>query len=105
MEAQKADWKQLSLEEKKSLYFIAFGPHGPRETLPPGFHTKVALTSAAVVAASGALFLWIRSKGEEKPATLSKEWQEASNEYAKENKMNPITGISSDGYKGKGFVQ
>src|ERR1700691_3056242 len=70
------------------------------------------------------------------PKTLTKEWQEASNERAIEQKMNPITGtflppsyhslrflappgsmanfvlpqppplpgISSEGYKGKGFV-
>ncbi|KDR69308.1 hypothetical protein GALMADRAFT_282736 [Galerina marginata CBS 339.88] len=36
---------------------------------------------------------------------LTKEWQEASNERALEMKLNPITGISSEGYKGKGFVQ
>lgn len=54
---------------------------------------------------------------------MSKEWQEASNERAKEQKMNPIsgklylmyfsnpytelrffTGITSEGYSGKGFV-
>ncbi|KAJ1727957.1 cytochrome c oxidase [Coemansia biformis] len=40
-----------------------------------------------------------------KPRTMTKEWQEASNRYAKEHNMNPISGISSEGYKGKGFVQ
>ena len=64
------------------------------------------------------------------PKTLTKEWQEASNERAKELNLNPITGmystnynilcrlisymrlfsflflgISSEGYSGKGFVQ
>jgi len=55
---------------------------------------------------------------------MTKEWQEASNERALEQKLNPITGvysafagcagylsqlflagISSEGYKGPGFVQ
>lgn len=36
---------------------------------------------------------------------MTKEWQEASNERGREQKQNPITGISSDGYKGKGHVQ
>jgi hypothetical protein len=64
------------------------------------------------------------------PKTMTKEWQEASTEIAKEQKINPITGksfarmrsnvrhgsliprpcratstgISADGYAGKGFV-
>jgi cytochrome c oxidase subunit 4 len=35
---------------------------------------------------------------------MTTEWQEATNEYMKGQKANPITGISSEGYKGKGFV-
>ena len=42
--------------------------------------------------------------GEEKPLTTTKEWEEATNEYLREQKSNPITGISSEGYKGKGYV-
>ncbi|KAJ1940152.1 cytochrome c oxidase [Kickxella alabastrina] len=41
----------------------------------------------------------------EKPRTLTKEWQEASNAIAIEKNINPISGISSEGYSGKGFVQ
>jgi cytochrome c oxidase subunit 4 len=40
----------------------------------------------------------------EKPKTISKEWEEATNEYMKEQKMNPISGIASEGYQGKGYV-
>jgi cytochrome c oxidase subunit 4 len=36
---------------------------------------------------------------------MTKEWQEASNALMKEKNMNPITGISSTGYKGPGQVQ
>jgi cytochrome c oxidase subunit 4 len=39
------------------------------------------------------------------PKTLTKEWEEATNERAREMKINPISGISSEGYSGKGFVQ
>lgn len=35
---------------------------------------------------------------------MTKEWQEASNEYARANKINPISGVSSEDYKGTGFV-
>ena len=36
---------------------------------------------------------------------MTKEYQEQMTERAKEKKLNPISGISSEGYKGKGFVQ
>jgi cytochrome c oxidase subunit 4 len=40
----------------------------------------------------------------EKPKTLTPEWEEATNEYLKEQKSNPISGIGSEGYQGKGYV-
>ncbi|ORY89552.1 cytochrome c oxidase subunit IV [Syncephalastrum racemosum] len=105
-EAQKGDWKVLSQEDKKAAYYIAFGPHGPREPLTkPGHSAKVWGGVAGVMVASAALFYVIRVNGEEKPATFSKEWQEATNEYLKSQNSNPISGISSEGYKGKGYVQ
>ncbi|KAI8576988.1 hypothetical protein K450DRAFT_253826 [Umbelopsis ramanniana AG] len=104
-EAQKADWKQLSLEEKKAAYYIAFGAHGPREPITkPGHNLKVVIGTIGVVAASAALFYVIRQNAIEKPKTISKEWEEATNEYMKEQKMNPISGIASEGYQGKGYV-
>ncbi|KAI9144778.1 cytochrome c oxidase polypeptide V [Paraphysoderma sedebokerense] len=104
LDLQKGDWKKLSVEEKKSLYYIAFGPHGPRERLEAGFQTKVALASVGVLAVSAGLFYWVRTASQSTPRTISKEWQEASNELAKQQKANPLTGIASDGYDGKGFV-
>ncbi|CAO3670035.1 unnamed protein product [Umbelopsis vinacea] len=104
-EAQKGNWKQLSLEEKKAAYYIAFGAHGPREPLTqPGHNLKVLIGSIGVIAASGALFYVIRQNAIEKPKTISPEWEEATNEYMKEQKMNPISGIASEGYQGKGYV-
>lgn len=35
---------------------------------------------------------------------MTKEYKEKENERAKEHNMNPIYGISSEGYKGKGFL-
>ncbi|KAF9301013.1 Cytochrome c oxidase subunit 5A [Mortierella antarctica] len=104
-QVQAGDWTKMSLEQKKAAYWVAFGPHGARTPLTGPNHTlKVVAGTASVVAAAGALFLWIRSKGGEKPVTLTKEWQEASNEYARANKINPISGVSSETYKGTGFV-
>lgn len=42
--------------------------------------------------------------GQETPHTISKEWEEATNEYLKSQNSNPISGISSEGYKGTGYV-
>ncbi|GAA5799261.1 cytochrome c oxidase subunit IV [Helicostylum pulchrum] len=104
-EAQKGDWKALSLDEKKAAYYIAFGAHGPREPLTkPGHGMKVITGVIGVLAASGALFYAIRLGGQEKPHTVSKEWEEATNEYLKSQNSNPISGISSEGYKGTGYV-
>ncbi|KAG0361884.1 cytochrome c oxidase subunit IV family [Gamsiella multidivaricata] len=103
-QVQAGDWTKMTLEQKKAAYWVAFGPHGARTPLTgPNHGAKVFVGTTAVVGAAGALFLWMRA-GKEKPSTTTKEWQEASNEYARENKINPITGISSDNYKGPGFV-
>ncbi|KAF9150399.1 Cytochrome c oxidase subunit 5A [Linnemannia schmuckeri] len=102
---QAGDWSKMTVDQKKAAYWVAFGPHGARTPLTgPGHAVKVVAGASAVLGVSGALFLWIRSKGNERPATLTKEWQEASNEYARANKINPISGVASEGYKGAGFV-
>ncbi|KAI7901515.1 cytochrome c oxidase subunit IV [Cokeromyces recurvatus] len=104
-EAQKGDWKSLSLDEKKAAYYIAFGAHGPREPLTkPGHGMKVLAGVTGVLAASGVLFYLIRLGAQETPKTVSREWQEATNEYLKSQNSNPVTGISSEGYKGTGYV-
>jgi len=37
------------------------------------------------------------------PRTMTKEWKDAETEYVKKQNGNPLTGISSEGYKGKGM--
>ncbi|EXJ61008.1 cytochrome c oxidase subunit 4 [Cladophialophora yegresii CBS 114405] len=101
----KVDWHEMTLQEKKAAWWIAFGPHGPRATDPPGEWTKVWVYTAAGVAISCALFLAIRAFSRPPPRTMTKEWQEATNEYLKSEKSNPIYGISSEGYSGRGHVQ
>ncbi|OCH88817.1 cytochrome c oxidase subunit IV [Obba rivulosa] len=104
-ELQKKDWKTLSIDEKKAAYYVAFGPHGPRApTHKPGDTVKLLLGTLAGIAVAGGVFAWFRSRAPPPPRSLTKEWEEASNELAREQKMNPISGISSEGYKGKGFV-
>ncbi|RMZ77969.1 hypothetical protein DV738_g4150, partial [Chaetothyriales sp. CBS 135597] len=101
----KVDWHELTLQEKKAAWWIAFGPHGPRAEDPPGEWTKVFLYSTIGVGIAVGIFLTVRSFAGPAPKSMTKEWQEATNEYLKAEKVNPIHGVSSEGYSGKGFVQ
>src|ERR1700712_1649992 len=67
-----------------TAYWIAFGPHGPRALPPPGETRKVILYTLLGMVASGALFGLTRHfANKEAPRTMTKEWQEASEEYLK----------------------
>ncbi|ESZ92005.1 cytochrome c oxidase subunit V [Sclerotinia borealis F-4128] len=101
----KINWAELTLQEKKAAYYIAFGAHGPRAQTPPGEGWRVAAYTFAGVGVSLALFLFIRMFAKGSPSTMNKEWQEATNEYLKSQNSEPISGISSEGYVGPGQVQ
>lgn len=103
-------------------YYVAFGPHGPRASVnPPGTTVKILTGVSALIASAGLLYAGFRSIGmlsfllvtmysrtfyfyfyfywKKKPCTappppktISKEWEEATNERAKELKINPISG-------------
>ncbi|KAI0819046.1 cytochrome c oxidase subunit IV family [Irpex lacteus] len=92
-EIQKKDWTTLSIDEKKAAYYVAFGPHGP-----------IVIWVAGLVGVAGALYATARGMAPPPPRTINKEWEEASNQRALEQKADPITGIASEGYSGKGFV-
>lgn len=66
-----------------TAYWIAFGSHGPRKETPKGEGWKVLSKVTQLVAVSVAVFYSTRIFAKEPPRTLTKEWQEASNEYAK----------------------
>ncbi|KAK4115640.1 cytochrome c oxidase subunit IV [Canariomyces notabilis] len=101
----KGSWKELTIQEKKAAYWIAFGPHGPRALPPPGENKTVALGVAAGIAVSLGIFVLVRSFAKPAPHTMTKEWQEATNEYLRAQNSDPLTGISSEGYNGPGHVQ
>lgn len=97
---------------------MAFGPHGPRAPVSaPGDGLKIFLATAALIGLGGVLFFTVQAFGTSficrsslwfthptslfhfvfvvaapPPKTLTKEWQEASNERAKQLNLNPITG-------------
>ncbi|KAL7931103.1 cytochrome c oxidase subunit IV family [Trichoderma chlorosporum] len=101
----KGSWNDLTLQEKKAAYWIAFGPHGPRTADPPGTNARVAWGVAIGLGASLALFAAIRVAAKPAPYTMNKEYQEATNELLKAQGADPLTGITSPGYTGKGVVQ
>ncbi|KAI1851654.1 hypothetical protein JX265_010737 [Neoarthrinium moseri] len=101
----KENWADLTLQEKKAAYWIAFGAHGPRAASPPDEGRKVALYTFIGVATSFVIFATMRMFAKPPPSTMTKEYQEASNEFVKAQNAEPFTGISSPGYEGKGMVQ
>lgn len=64
-----------------AAYWIAFGPHGPRAVTPPGEGWKVLGYTLGGVAVSFAIFATVRMFAGKEPSTMTKEYQEASNEY------------------------
>ncbi|PWN35098.1 cytochrome c oxidase subunit IV [Meira miltonrushii] len=105
-ELQRKDWKELSVDQKKAAYFISFGPHGPRKAITqPGQAMRTMVGVSAIVGATVAVFFGIRHFAAPPPKTMTKEYQDAMTEKAREEKLNPISGISSEGYKGKGYEQ
>ena len=66
-----------------SAWWIAFGPHGPRAETPPGEWSRIFLYTGIGVAVSVVLFTVIHSFARPPPRTMTKEWQEATNEYLK----------------------
>ncbi|KAI9885320.1 MAG: hypothetical protein M1823_002905 [Watsoniomyces obsoletus] len=101
----KTDWHELTWQEKKASYWIAFGPHGPRAVAPPGENWRVFYATMLGVGIAIVIFAIQRQFAKPGPSTMTREWQEASNELMKAQKTEPITGVSSEGYTGKGLVQ
>jgi len=102
----RVDWNELTLQEKKAAYWIAFGPHGPRAEAPQGENTKVITYTLIGVLAGSVIFALTHHFSNPPPHTMTKEWQEATNEYFKENRIEPITGAGNKNFRGgKGMVQ
>merc|ERR1712000_644530 len=101
----KVNWAELTLQEKKAAYYIAFGAHGPRAQAAPNEGWKVFGYVCAGIGATFVLFAGIRGFAKGSPSTMNKEYQEATNEYLKAQNSEPISGISSEGYSGPGMVQ
>lgn len=122
----------ILIPSRNTAYWIAFGPHGPRALPPPGENWYVFKLTMLGVGISFIIFCAIRSLARPAPKTMNSQYQEMTNEYLKvrnahnntcginlfvssfialtmlfrqRQKTEPITGISSEGYVGKGMVQ
>ena len=70
-------------------YWIAFGPHGPLAQSPPDENRKVILYTAVGILFSFTLFASMRAFGGQPPSTMTKEYQEATNEFLKVSRRPP----------------
>lgn len=76
-----------------AAYWIAFGPHGPRAQAPADEGRKVALYVAIGVGVSLAVFSTMRMFAKPPPPTMTKEYQEASNEFVKVRSSRKTTRV------------
>lgn len=88
----KVDWKEMTWTEKKAAYWISFGPHGPRALPPPGEGKLVFLYTMYGIGISFVIFVIIRMFAGPAPSTMTKEYQEASEEFLRNQGSEVITG-------------
>ncbi|PVZ96880.1 hypothetical protein BB558_005625 [Smittium angustum] len=102
----KNDWTAVSKDDKRAIYYINYGSYGFREPISKkGDGMKILMGTSAIIGASLLTSFIIQKVAGSQPRTMTKEWQEESNKYAISQNSNPITGVSSEGYSGKGHVQ
>ncbi|KAL9022128.1 MAG: hypothetical protein Q9185_000746 [Variospora sp. 1 TL-2023] len=137
----KTNWHEMTLQEKKAAYWIAFGPYGPRALPPPGEGKWVFWNTMLAVGVAAVIFAITRQLARPAPKTMNAQYQAMTNEYlkvgiracfsstlsivfcsrrgvffvgkeddadirtAQSQKTEAITGVSSEGYQGKGMIQ
>lgn len=70
---QEGPWTELTPEEKRAAYFVAFGEHGPRANVhPKGFQYRVIVGTVLGLAASSVMFYGIRLMANPPPRTMSR---------------------------------
>ncbi|KAJ3279311.1 Cytochrome c oxidase subunit 5A [Borealophlyctis nickersoniae] len=90
-EAQKGDWKKMSMEQKRAAYYIAYGAYGPRTGPNPASKYKIATwTTIFVSAAITGSILWKKYVIPDLP-TMTKEWKEAEAQIALERRVDPFS--------------
>lgn len=103
-ERMKGDWNEMTMDEKKAAWWVAYGEFGIRRPPPPGFYWRVFGGTLLTISGGIGLFALTRQFAEPFPDTISREYQEATNKMLREYNADPITGISSENYNGPGHV-
>eukprot|EP00051_Salpingoeca_urceolata_P032068 m.14155 g.14155 ORF g.14155 m.14155 type:complete len:130 (-) comp4742_c0_seq1:1817-2206(-) len=89
VEKSKGPWNALSADERVALYRSAY-PLSRKEAMnPPSDTTKVLTYIGIGIAASFVLFKAVSAGFQSVPATMTKEWEDASQEKKKKYNMNP----------------
>ncbi|KAK9458573.1 Cox5b/Cox5a [Lipomyces oligophaga] len=92
-ERQKADWTDLTLDEKRASFYISYGPWGPRKPMHSTTdYYKIYGGIVLGLAVSAAVFATARSFAGPVPHTMTKEWQEASDKLYKDGLTEPFSG-------------
>ncbi|KAI9208783.1 cytochrome c oxidase subunit IV family, partial [Polychytrium aggregatum] len=91
-EAQKGDWKKLSLDQKRAAYFVAYGTYGPRTLPDPILKYKVATWVGSFLLLTYGLWAYYVNEYTPKLVTQTPEWQEDEKVRAIEAKQNPYYG-------------
>lgn len=95
VERQKADWRELTPLEKKAAWYISYGEWGPRRPVhAKGDTQRIFIGTMIGVAAAFGAFALIRAFMPEKNKSMSKEWQQATNEQLEEINAEPFTGFN-----------
>ncbi|KAK5171517.1 hypothetical protein LTR04_002408 [Oleoguttula sp. CCFEE 6159] len=84
----KVDWHELTKQEKKA-----------------GEGWTILAYTAIGVGVSAVLFFVARYNARPAPKTMTREYQEMTNEYLKEQRTEPISGYAAEGYTGRGAIQ
>ncbi|KAJ3400845.1 hypothetical protein CcCBS67573_g08064 [Chytriomyces confervae] len=96
--AEKGDWKNMSLEEKRASYYIAYGEHGARNPKDPNLTKAVMAYSSVFVLVAFGMYAWWQTQ---KPVvrTMTPEWKAAEDARAIELQQNPFQGAYADELK------
>jgi cytochrome c oxidase subunit 4 len=95
-EKAKGPWKNLTNEEKITLYRASFPQSFAEMKAPTGEWKKVLGGTLIGVAAGVVLFAVMKETvGPKRPHTMNEEWEKATKEKLKRQLANPIEGISS----------
>lgn len=94
-ERQTLPWQELTLDEKRAAWYVHYGPYGPRKPVLLA-DDKVWVVKFVVITLAGTvgLFAFFRLLASPAPRTMSREWQDMSDEYLKSKNANPFSGYS-----------